>query len=805
MGKYLLILCVIFLGCLKPKDNQPLPELPAPDGNTFQSDMNGVLHPTFVAEGVATQMNDVSVESGANEFRGVAFDMAAGARPQITVVGKSGVQYRALIYGPQTIEGLWGRALHEVGGVDSVVIDTWEAPQSGHYLILALPRPEVTFEYTVSIECEGCELDRCQAEAPCNSYCPQGRVIDAGSGCTTCECAGASCVVEGCLEDNEICVFSCGEDSCEAGQTCMRGRCLDTSCEAECEDDEACFEGECQLARYECAAVEAICEESCPPLRDPVCASVGGRSRTVPNRCLAECLEADSIETGPCESSGCQGPFDCTDGEICDSGMCIPEPGCTCDETPDMPVCGEEMGVRKTFRNACEMNCANHELEYEGACIVEQLCDTSLDCRVSERCIALPDGRIAGNESRCEAADSEGCVRACINRKRCREDSECGSGNVCVLGSDVGLCMPVCGGADDCEMGEHCSTRLRDPIGMSIGVCLTKCSTDNSCHETETCSPLDSVCLPCDSCSLSPELPLCFDGRQFANGCELLCGDLLIGATLPMPPVSVEAEVCNGVDDDCDGQTDESLVQACEGRSSQCRVGQQRCVDGEWGQCEPVANQQAEVCNGLDDDCDGEIDEGVAVRTCQRESGQCRSGRQSCVDGGWSQCEPIANGETELCNGLDDDCDGEIDERPLVLPAGETECNLEADCSSCPLDWAPVCTSFGVVPNTCFAECYRLDLREFSYCGLREAPRSRCSTDDDCMRSRECADGEPVCGDEDLQLACNHYHSSGACFASHANCLCDRNSGLCGFVPTPETIRCLESVEGTSGDGQPSR
>jgi hypothetical protein len=742
MGKYALILCLICFGCLKPKDNGPAPQRPAPDGNTFQSDMNGILHPTFVVVGVATELTAVEVDAGSNEFRGVGFDMVAGATPQITVVGQLGVSYRAFIYGPQSVQGLWGRALYELTGVDTLVISTWEAPQSGHYLLLAVPNPGRTFKYTVSIECEGCELDRCQAETPCNNYCPQGRAIDATSGCTTCECAGSSCVTEGCSVENEVCVFRCGEDSCAAGQTCMRGRCLDSTCEMECGADEACFEGVCQLARYECAAVTAICEESCPPLREPVCAEIDGRSRTVPNRCLAECLEADNIESGECESTGCQERLDCPAGEQCESGMCVPDPGCGCDSEPDMPVCGESMATRKTFRNRCEMNCADHQLEYEGVCIDEQRCDTSLDCRVSERCIALPDARIAGNESRCESAgDSVACIRACIGRQRCRDDAQCSFGSICLLGPEGGLCMPTCGGERGCESGERCSTKLRDPLGMSIGVCLTACDTDNVCHNSEICAPGENVCLPCDSCALSPEMPICYGGEVYSNGCELLCEGHTRAASLPTPATDIEIETCNGLDDDCDGQIDEDLVRACESDTPQCREGQQSCTAGAWSECEPVSNQMI-----------------------------------------------------ELCNQIDDDCDGQIDEAPILLSAGESECNPQQDCASCPTTWSPVCTDRGIAPNQCLAECEGLAVKMFSDCGLRQAPVSRCEFDDECMPSRCITSGQSVCGGAELNRVCAQYNSSGACFERTADCRCNRDSGTCGFMPTIETFQCLERM-----------
>ncbi len=58
---------------------------------------------------------------------------------------------------------------------------------------------------------------------------------------------------------------------------------------------------------------------------------------------------------------------------------------------------------------------------------------------------------------------------------------------------------------------------------------------------------------------------------------------------------------------------------------------------------------QAEICNGLDDDCNGEIDEGQLCGVNQ----QCLNGLCILAD-----CKP----QPETCNGLDDDCDGEIDE-----------------------------------------------------------------------------------------------------------------------------------------------
>jgi MYXO-CTERM domain-containing protein len=105
-------------------------------------------------------------------------------------------------------------------------------------------------------------------------------------------------------------------------------------------------------------------------------------------------------------------------------------------------------------------------------------------------------------------------------------------------------------------------------------------------------------------------------------------------------------EVCNNLDDDCDGKVDENLT---------------NCT------CAP----QGEICDNMDQDCDTRIDEGV-TRPCG--VGVCL-GTQTCAAGAFGQClnggNPVQTPTTEVCNGLDDDCDGIRD-------------GLQAACSTMP-------------------------------------------------------------------------------------------------------------------------
>ena len=141
------------------------------------------------------------------------------------------------------------------------------------------------------------------------------------------------------------------------------------------------------------------------------------------------------------------------------------------------------------------------------------------------------------------------------------------------------------------------------------------------------------------------------------------------GTTCDAPPLATK-ELCNNKDDNCDGQVDEGFVlkQACKVGKGACEnTGVTICkTDGTGTQCNAIPGQpKQETCDGKDNDCDGTIDNSFNIGTsCTVGKGECKTtGKLRCkTDQSGTECSATPKtANKELCDGKDNDCDGAID------------------------------------------------------------------------------------------------------------------------------------------------
>ena len=268
------------------------------------------------------------------------------------------------------------------------------------------------------------------------------------------------------------------------------------------------------------------------------------------------------------------------------------------------------------------------------------------------------------------------CVPSFKNPGTCGDGSVNAPGEVCerpgeVCASDGRKCTSDCKcPAPSCGDGIKNGAEACDPAGSACDADGRLCNTDCTCP-APTCG--DKIV----DVELGEE---CDDGN--------IVGDDGCGPTCLEERCIPTQEICDGADNDCDDDTDEGnpgggapCITASPGV---CAAGAISCVNGALV-CQPTEPSGPEICDGKDNDCDGDTDEGNpggGAPCITASPGVCATGTISCVNGALSCQAPLPS--AEICDGLDNDCDGATDEGSVCCEPGDFVCD---DGSCIPPDW----------------------------------------------------------------------------------------------------------------------
>ena len=380
------------------------------------------------------------------------------------------------------------------------------------------------------------------------------------------------------------------------------------------------------------AALPCVADLECPP--DAVCFEGACHAGGIACAADGDCRPGDLCRLGFCAptAAACHGDADCVAGELCDGLACGPAQ-CLGDADCVAPaVCA---AGRCGIPGAVEV-CNGLDDDGNGAIDDGTPCPDGQICRqgacVDAECV---DGatRLVGG-----ASDSDGRLEICLRGVW---------GTVCLAGFDGHAAAVACrstGLPDGAARAAGAPPAAPNANGRPIWIAGLHCAGAEA--SLLDCPPNDALGAACThghdvglSCPPGPPPEVCNgvddngDG-QIDEGNPCPAGALCrAGVCLPVAP-----ESCNGVDDDLDGVVDNGTL----------------CPDGQACRAGACVAFAPETCNGVDDDLDGTVDNGDLCPAGQ----MCRAG--ACVASG-----------PETCNGLDDDLDGRVDDGALCGIAQE--------------------------------------------------------------------------------------------------------------------------------------
>ncbi|MBI3450399.1 MAG: hypothetical protein HY049_15975 [Acidobacteria bacterium] len=179
----------------------------------------------------------------------------------------------------------------------------------------------------------------------------------------------------------------------------------------------------------------------------------------------------------------------------------------------------------------------------------------------------------------------------------------------------------------------------------------------------ETCDGIDNNCDGTVDDGIAAVATTCGVGACSSSGSRTCQGGQLVDSCVAGTPVP---ETCDGIDNNCDGSIDDGIAAVATtcGVGACASSGSRTCQGGQLVDSCVAGTPAPEICNGVDDDCNGEVDEsdpGGGQSCSTGLPGVCSEGTTTCQSGSLI-CVANTQASAEICDGLDNNCDGVVDE-----------------------------------------------------------------------------------------------------------------------------------------------